>query len=191
MATTTPRWRPGRPRIGWARIGASAAAVAAVTVAIFALRPFVPVLSLGALYVLAVLPVAIRFGFAYALPVAVASMLAFNFFFLPPEHSFSLHDPANWVALALYVVIAVVVSELATRGRRRAAEAEQRRAEAAFAADVSVLLLECRFVQDRLRQIGARLAEVLGVPRAHIELGSLRRPEPAERAYDLAVGDRH
>ena len=118
-------------------------------------------------------------------------MLAFNFFFLPPVHSFSLHDPANWVALALYVVIAVVVSELATRGRRRAADAEQQRAEAAFAADVSVLLLECRFVQDRLRQIGARLAEVLAVPRAHIELGSLRRPEPAERVYDLAVGDRH
>ena len=191
MATTTPRWRPGRPRIGWSRIGASAAAVAAVTVAIFALRPFAPVLSLGALYVFAVLPVAIRFGFAYALPVSVASMLAFNFFFLPPVHSFSLHDAANWVALALYVVIAVVVSELATRGRRRAADAEQQRAEAAFAADVSVLLLECRFVQDRLRQIGARLAQVLAVPRAHIELGSLRRPEPAERVYDLAVGDRH
>ena len=45
---------------------ASLAALTAVTGAIFALRPVAPVVSLGVLYLLAV-------------PVAVASMLAFNF----------------------------------------------------------------------------------------------------------------
>src|SRR5579871_4981982 len=182
---------PGaRPRVEWTGVAASVVLVAAVTGAIFALRTVAPVVSLGALYVFAVLPVAIRLGLAYAIGASVLSMLAFNFFFLPPVHSLSLRDSENWVALAVYLVIAVVVSELASRARRRAADAEQQRAEAAFAADVSALLLECRFVQDRLRQIGAKLAEVLGVSKAHIEIGSLRRPDPGERVYELDVGQR-
>jgi len=81
------------------------------------------VLSLGVLYVIAVVAVAVVYGLAYAIPVSVASMLTFNFLFLPPVHTFALHDSANWVALAVYIAVAVVVSELATRSRRLAHEA--------------------------------------------------------------------
>ena len=68
----------------WSGILVSAVAVAAVTALIFGLKTFTPVLSLGVLYVFAVLPVAIGWGLAFAVPVSIASMLAFNFFFLPP-----------------------------------------------------------------------------------------------------------
>ena len=172
------------------RLAVSAAAVALVTGAIFGLREVAPVLSLGVLYIFAVLPVAVFYGLAYALGVSIASMLAFNFFFLPPLHSFALTDSENWVALAVYLVTAVVVSELAARSRRRAGEAEQREREAAFLAEVSALLLEREDVQGQLREIGRRLAVVLDSPFAHIELGSLRRPEPQETVFDLAVGTR-
>ena len=47
-------------------------------------------------------------------------MLAFNYFFLPPLHTLALTDSGNWVSLAVFVVTSVVVSELATRARRRA-----------------------------------------------------------------------
>src|SRR5690242_2307202 len=109
----------------------SAAAVAAATLLVWALDPIAPILSLGVIYIFAVLPVAVFAGLVYALPVAVASMLAFNFFFLPPTHTFTLSDSENWFALAVYSVTAVVVSELAARNRRRAAIAEQREREAA------------------------------------------------------------
>jgi two-component system sensor histidine kinase KdpD len=102
----------------------SLAAVALVTGAVFALRPIAPVLSLGVLYLFAVLPVAVLWGLPYGVAVSIVSMLAFNFFFLPPTHTFSLSDSENWVALAVYLVTAVSVSELAARARRRAAEAE-------------------------------------------------------------------
>jgi len=111
----------------WARrvtgILLSVIAVALVTGAVFALRPVAPVLSLGVLYVVAVVAVAVLYGLAYAIPVSVASMLTFNFLFLPPVHTLALHDSANWVALAVYIAVAVVVSELATRSRRLAREA--------------------------------------------------------------------
>ena len=100
-------------------------AVALVTGAVFALRPVAPVLSLGVLYVFAVLPVAVLWGLRYAIPVSLASMLAFNFFFLPPVHTLALRDSENWVALTVYLVTAVVVSELAAVSRRRAEETER------------------------------------------------------------------
>jgi K+-sensing histidine kinase KdpD len=104
-------------------IGLSVVAVAGVTGAIYALRPAAPVLSLGVLYVIAVVTVAVFRGLVYAIPVCVASLLTFNFLFLPPVHTFALRDSANWVALAAYLVTAVVVSELATRSRRLARQA--------------------------------------------------------------------
>ena len=91
----------------------SLAAVALVTAAVFALKPFAPVLSLGVLYLFAVLPVAALYGLRYAVGVSVVSMLVFNFFFLPPTHTLQLADSENWVALAVYLVTAIAVSQLA------------------------------------------------------------------------------
>jgi len=165
--------------------------VAAVTGAIFGLREVAPVLSLGVLYLLAVLPSAVLFGVWVALPVSVASMLAFNFFFLEPVHTLRLRDTENWVALAVYLAVAVVAGELAARARRRADDAEQRGREAAFAADVSAMLLEPGFVQEKVSEIGSRVAVVLGVERASIEVESLRRPQSGgEVAHPLVVGSR-
>jgi two-component system, OmpR family, sensor histidine kinase KdpD len=166
-------------------------AVAAVTAAISLFRGITPVLSLGVLYLFAVLPIAIVWGSAYAIPVAVASMLAFNWFHLPPQHSFSLADRENWFALAVYLVVAVVVSELAARARRRAAEAEQRERETAVLAELSTAFLQPGGIEAELERAGARTAEVLGVESARIELGPPRDPPRAESPLELrAAGER-
>lgn len=104
--------------------------VALISGAIFALKTVAPVLSLGVLYLFAVLPVAAVWGLPFGVLVSVVSMLAFNFLFLPPTHTFRLADSENWVALAVYLVTAISVSGLAARARRRAAEAEQHAREA-------------------------------------------------------------
>ena len=48
------------------------------------------------------MPVAVLWGVTLATVVSVASMLAFNWFFLPPTHTFQLSDAENWLALAVY-----------------------------------------------------------------------------------------
>jgi len=159
---------------------ACAVAVAVVTGAIELLRPYVPVLSLGVLYVLAVLAVAVGWGMAYAVPVAVASMLAFNFFFLPPRYTFMLADSRNWLALLVFVITAVVVSELAARSRRRARESK-------LLAQIATSLLEQGSVSEELTRIAAEAARALQVEQARIELGE--GTEPGD-AYPLAVGNR-
>jgi two-component system, OmpR family, sensor histidine kinase KdpD len=179
---------------GWRRylLGAAVgvAALVAVSAVVYALRSFAPVLSLGVLYLFAVLPMAVLWGFFAALCVSVASLLVFNFLFLPPLHTFNLRDSENWVALAVYLVTALVVSELAARSRRRSAEAHEREREAAALAEVSALLLEAESVQAQLGRIGAHLARVLGSSHGRIELGSLRRPEATESVHELNVAHR-
>src|SRR6476659_2902069 len=182
------------PKRGLARHAAalitSAAAVALVTASIYALDSFAPVLSLGVLYLFAVLLVAVLFGLTWAIPVSIASMLAFNWFFLPPRHTLRLSDGENWIALAVYLVTAVVVSALAMRSRAREEEAHERALEASLLAKVAAALLESEHVQSELGNISNRVAEALGVARARIELDSVRRPESGESALDLRAGNR-
>ena len=169
---------------------ASIAAVTVVTALIGLVQRWVPVLSLGVLYVFAVLPVAVVWGLWLALPVSVASMLAFNWFFLPPVHTFTLADSENWFALAVYLATAVVVSELAARARRRAASAEQRERESALLAQLATELLGGRELNDELDQVASRAAQVLGVPEATIELGPPRRPPAGASPHPLEAADR-
>ena len=142
----------------------SAALVAAVTGVIFALRGHIPVLALAQLYLFAVIPVAVVWGLAYAVLVSVASMLAFNFFFLPPVHTFTLQDSSDWFALAVFLVTAVVVSDLAARSRRRAGES-------ALLAEIAASLLEHGEVTGDLDRISAEAASALQVEKARIVVG--------------------
>jgi two-component system sensor histidine kinase KdpD len=133
-------------RVSWVRglppVLGSIAAVAVATGIVYALRPIAPTLSLGVVYTLAVLASSILWGLGYAIATALLSMVAFNFLFLPPVHTLTLADGRNWAALAVFVVTAVVASELAARSRRRAAEAEQREREAALLSDAAAAMLQ-------------------------------------------------
>ena len=185
LSSAGTRWREAlslRPRLsGWL---ASAALVAAITGAIALLESHVPVLSLGVLYVFAVLPIAVVWGLAYAVPVSIASMLAFNFFFLPPVYTFNLADSRNWFALAVFLVTSIVVSELAARSRRRARESS-------LLAEIATSLLERGEVSGELERIAEDAANALQVERARIELGGQERPaDGAAERYPLAVGGR-
>jgi two-component system sensor histidine kinase KdpD len=160
------------------RVVVSVAAVAVVTGTIFGLKSVAPVLSLGILYLFAVLPVAVFFGLLYALAVSVLSMLAFNFFFLPPLHTLALTDSENWVALAVFVVTAVVVSELAARARRRAlAAAEADTLRRSDAVKTAVLHAVSHDLRSPLTAI--RVASE-GLESASLDLGERDRMELLE-----------
>src|SRR5205807_2824141 len=80
-------------------------------------------------FLLVVLFVAILWRSGPALVASVLAMLCFNFFFLPPFHTFTIADPQNWVALTAFFVTALAVGQLSARARQRAEEAEAGRHE--------------------------------------------------------------
>lgn len=150
-------------------LAAAVLSVAAVTIANYGLRELVPVVSTGVVYMLAVLLVSSRWGLWLGLLTAVLSAAAFNFFHLPPTGRFTIADEQNWVALAIFLVVAAVTSKLADAARSRAAEAESRRREADLTAEMARLLLGGANVEESLRLVGQRIAQTFDLPSVEVE----------------------
>jgi signal transduction histidine kinase len=106
---------------------AAAAGVAAFVVAALvsaAARPHVPPVLVGPLLLLAVLAVARFAGILYALPVGVATILAFDWYLLPPLRDL---DAATVLVLSLFLGTSVIVGAFATTTSRRVIASEQAR----------------------------------------------------------------
>jgi two-component system, OmpR family, sensor histidine kinase KdpD len=88
---------PGRRPSAWIGLLTTLAAVALATVLVYPLKSIAPVVSLGVVYLPAVLLISIVWGFRLGLLASVASAVAFNYFQLPPLHRFTIADEENWV----------------------------------------------------------------------------------------------
>jgi signal transduction histidine kinase len=123
--TSWSQWRRGR---FWVEIvlavvvGVAAFVVAALVST--AARSHVPAVLLGPLLLLAVLAVARFAGILYALPVGVVTILAFDWYFLPPLRNL---DGATVLVLGLFLGMSVIVGAVATQAGRRAAGSERAR----------------------------------------------------------------
>jgi two-component system sensor histidine kinase KdpD len=96
------------------------AGVALTTIAITLIHQVIDIGRVGIIFLLPVLFAALRWGLVPALFASVASVGSSAFFFYAPVYSFEAHSYEHQVDLALFTIIAVVASELATRIRRQA-----------------------------------------------------------------------
>jgi two-component system, OmpR family, sensor histidine kinase KdpD len=147
------------------------AGVAAATVVVYPLKHIAPVVSLGVVYVLAVVVVSMFWGLAFGVGTAVLSVAAFSYFHLPPVGRFTLADSGNWIGLSAFVVVAAATGLVADLARAEAREADQRRREAGLAAELAQVLLGATRLEDALALAAQRVAETAAVESAVIELG--------------------
>ncbi len=71
-------------------------------------------------FLTAVVGVAVRFGLWPSLLASAAASLCYNFFFLPPIYNFTITDPTNVAAFFFFMLIAILVSNVAARVRSQA-----------------------------------------------------------------------
>jgi two-component system sensor histidine kinase KdpD len=114
-------------------------------------------------FVLAVLAAATWWGLAEAVAASVVGMLCFNYFFLPPIGTLDIMDPENYVALAAFLLTAIIASHLSTSARRRAVEATRRQREMEKLYDLSrsLLLLDKAGASG---QVAFQIAQVFDLP---------------------------
>jgi two-component system sensor histidine kinase KdpD len=103
--------------------------IGAVTAILSLLSTHINPTTVALAFLLVVLFNAARWGAGPAIVVSVLGVLLFNFFFLPPTHTFTINSPDNWVALAAFLITAATAGQLSARVRQRAEEAESRRRE--------------------------------------------------------------
>jgi two-component system, OmpR family, sensor histidine kinase KdpD len=152
-------------------------AVAVCTLIVYPLAHVAPVVSLGVVYLPAVLVVSVTWGAWLGVGTAVLSAAAFNFFHLPPVGRFTLADSENWVALGAFLVVAILASSVAEVTRARTRDADERRREADLAAEMARLLLRGNSLAEALPTAAARLAHTLELSSAAIEMDAVEGDE--------------
>jgi len=88
------------------------------------LEPFLGIETIDLVFLIGVIAVAVRYGLWPSLAVSVFSMLAYNFFFIPPIYTLTIADPKNVAALFFFLLVALVTSNLAARVRTQAITAQ-------------------------------------------------------------------
>src|ERR1700738_2443468 len=74
-------------------------------------------------FLTAVVGAAVRYGLLPSILASVVASLCYNFFFLPPVYTFTITEPTNVAAFFFFMLIAILVSNLAARGRGQAVTA--------------------------------------------------------------------
>jgi two-component system, OmpR family, sensor histidine kinase KdpD len=87
------------------------------------IQPIFGIENVDLVFLTAVVTVAVRFGLLPSILASVAASLSYNFFFLPPIYTFTITDPTNVAAFFFFMLIAILVSNVAARVRTQAVSA--------------------------------------------------------------------
>ncbi len=107
------------------RYGLSLVVILLLTLVLIGLESHVNTTTVALVLLMAVLSSATFFGRNPALLASFVAMLCFNYFFIPPVHTWTISDPQNLVAWAAFTITAIVAGELSAYARRRARESER------------------------------------------------------------------
>jgi two-component system sensor histidine kinase KdpD len=161
-------WRlPQVPSV--AGFGLAIAGVAGLTWLLHALVHTHPS-NLSLVYLALVLVLAVVAGSGPAILAAFLAFFALDWYFVPPVGHLAATGLDGWLALILFLIVAVLTGQLTAGFRSRAAEADRRARELSALYDLSVTILGDGQLAHVLQAIVERLASTLGAPAATLWL---------------------
>ena len=113
---TAARAEPLNPRPYLWSLGVVAAGLAVAEL----IQRWLGIENVDLVFITAVVAVAVRYGLWPSLLASVAASLSYNFFFLPPIYTFTITDPTNIAAFFFFMLVALLVSNVAARVRTQA-----------------------------------------------------------------------
>ncbi len=103
----------------WIGVGIAALSVA-ITVGLgHVLELWLRLPNLSMIFLIPVIFCAVRFGLSAAVAASVLSFFAFDFFFVDPRYEFTISQPHEFLALIVFLVVAVITAMLASRMREQ------------------------------------------------------------------------
>jgi two-component system sensor histidine kinase KdpD len=104
--------------------------IACITVVFFALRSVLETTLIALLYLIPLGLITAYWGLGPGITSALITFLTFNYFFIPPYYALTVHRPADVVILIVFLIVAVVISQLVGRAQAGLAAATAREREA-------------------------------------------------------------
>jgi two-component system sensor histidine kinase KdpD len=128
----------------------------------FVLQPILLPSNLSLAYLPAVLFVALRCGLWPSVLAAALGVLSWDFLFLPPRYQFRIDDPQDLLALILFLIVALSVSNVAAKQREQSEAMAARATATAQLYDFSQKIATVATLEDLLsvltRTIGAMVS---------------------------------
>lgn len=154
------RLRPS-PGLSWTGVAAAASSVGGGLLAALVLTRWLPPHSAALVFIVAVLISAASFGGWAGVLAAGLSFLAYNFFFIEPLYTFTVGDPQDVFALAVFLVVAAATGRIAGRLRDRTTEARNYAERVEALHQLSLTLSGATIPQTILAAAAAELARVI------------------------------
>jgi two-component system sensor histidine kinase KdpD len=158
----------------------SVVSVGAITVLLLLPKREVAATLVPLAYLIPVIVAATQWGVWAGLLASIASMVAADYLFFPPIYSFQVEDPREAVDLLMFLVVALVSSNLAARLRAETTLLRRREKEIHQLYEFSQRLAACFTVSDLVAAVQSFLARALG-PHATLFMamadGRLEPPE--------------
>lgn len=104
-------------RTPWKDIGWGAGVVAATTLVLLPLSHALNLVNLAMVYLLGVAAVAYKFGHKPSFAASLLSVLAFDFFFVPPRFTFAVSDAQYVLTFFVMFVVGILIGTLTSRLR--------------------------------------------------------------------------
>jgi len=146
----------------WRAYGQATAVVVIATAVAWGMFPFFQLSNLVMVYLLGVVFVATQLGRGPSVLASILSVVAFDFFFVPPYLSFAVSDSQYLITFAIMLVVALVISTLTVRVRQHADQARQREGRTAALYAASRDLARARGADDVIAAAVRHIAEVFG-----------------------------
>ncbi len=141
--------------------------LAALGVLLAVLLPFRAHLSIAIPALVFVVPALVGVvigGFVPGVVGALAGFVVYDLFFLPPYNELAVRSPQNWIALAVYAVVVLIVSQIVAKLRSAREEAERRTQESERLYELSQALIGDLTLSELLTHMVATVQSVF-VPR--------------------------
>ncbi|MFH0727462.1 MAG: DUF4118 domain-containing protein [Pseudomonadota bacterium] len=130
------------------------------TVLCFLMYPFFDLSNLSMVYLLGVMMTATSCGRRPAVLVSFLSVLAFDFFFVPPRYSFTVAEAQYIVTFIVMFLVALVISHLAAGMRQQTGIARLQGRQAAAMHGLSRQLVSTRGMEEILKAAMQYISEI-------------------------------
>jgi K+-sensing histidine kinase KdpD len=125
---------------------------------IFHLYPTIPNISI--IYLLLIMVLASTRGRYAAVVAVIVAFLSFDFFLVPPLYTFSIARWEEWLALIVFLITALLTSQLAATTRHSVEQAREREREARILYEVGRVLNRTDRLDEQLDTIALALVRV-------------------------------
>ncbi|MDF2726324.1 MAG: sensor histidine kinase KdpD, partial [Paenibacillus sp.] len=136
--------------------------IAVLAVVLHPLGPILDLVNIALLFLFPVLLGAVYWGIRPAFFAAVLSVLAFDFYFVPPVSSFSVADLRYLLSFGVYLVVAELTASLSARLKQQLHVAKQREAHTAALYELSRQISAITDIPSLLDNVSRQIAQTIG-----------------------------